>query len=812
MFAFVYLLKEAHASEGNSVTTEYVFADSAIELPSEVPQEGWLSFDSVRSNLTPQKSKSLWIKFRISDLKTRQDRSLGFEKVYTRFKFFKNDELIESFGTAGGYAGLPPQLIQLPSAEKNTLFFMKTDSDHTRIGPVGMIRLGQRSEFILDYFQKDAIKLAVISCLGLLSLAGFILFALYRNVTTYLYLALFSLCGLLYLMAGLQSRLIIGLNPVALGHAGYLALYCAPYFFIEFYRRIFSLSSIPLYLSVLRRISLAFPFLALMSAFYLPLGLLSALTFYYLTAVPLFLGILYHSATSLRKHPYSPTFFAGFILLLLAGVWEAANEVRIINSNIKVLPAGLLGFYLTLTTMQGQFFAQLFRTAKQNAEREAIAKQRLQRVLECTNILAQSRDYRSLFESVAKNISSELQITKEIFSIDFIFSDIKASVNDNSNDTLHHFTYQVISPEEPGILNEVIQDGNRRTSENQRDKLTSLPGIYSAGLHDSLGGPSSTLTVPIDFGVFYGAVVVRKYGVSEVSEFSIAEREEFISFINSIAAALIISLKNIDYVIDVKKKAIMDSQLDAARAQQFALLPNAPEIENISFRSFNRSAGKTGGDWHDCFFDDHNQRLFVTIGDVTGHDFASSIITGVAAGAVRAWKEHSRNSTYPAPQALEEIARLTNRVLCSSSQGLKFMTMIFMCLELETGMLHVVNAGHPHPFHLSGANKPLSLAISGHILGQSVEHGFKSESVQLQSNDQIFLYTDGLFDNESLRGEKLKRRTFLNFWSEVGDFESRFDDFVTEINNIWKDTELEDDVTCVLLGWRKPNENQNTAA
>jgi serine phosphatase RsbU (regulator of sigma subunit) len=459
--------------------------------------------------------------------------------------------------------------------------------------------------------------------------------------------------------------------------------------------------------------------------------------------------------------------------------------------------------------MQGQFFAQLFRTAKQNAEREAIAKQRLQRVLECTNILAQSRDYRSLFESVAKNISSELQITKEIFSIDFIFSDIKASVNDNSNDTLHHFTYQVISPEEPGILNEVIQDGNRRTSENQRDKLTSLPGIYSAGLHDSLGGPSSTLTVPIDFGVFYGAVVVRKYGVSE---FSIAEREEFISFINSIAAALIISLKNIDYVIDVKKKAIMDSQLDAARAQQFALLPNAPEIENISFRSFNRSAGKTGGDWHDCFFDDHNQRLFVTIGDVTGHDFASSIITGVAAGAVRAWKEHSRNSTYPAPQALEEIARLTNRVLCSSSQGLKFMTMIFMCLELETGMLHVVNAGHPHPFHLSGANKPLSLAISGHILGQSVEHGFKSESVQLQNNDQIFLYTDGLFDNESLRGEKLKRRTFLNFWSEVGDFESRFDDFVTEINNIWKDTELEDDVTCVLLGWRKPNENQNTAA
>jgi phosphoserine phosphatase RsbU/P len=151
-------------------------------------------------------------------------------------------------------------------------------------------------------------------------------------------------------------------------------------------------------------------------------------------------------------------------------------------------------------------------------------------------------------------------------------------------------------------------------------------------------------------------------------------------------------------------------------------------------------------------------------------------------------------------------------VICSTSQGLKFMTMIFMCLELKTGALHIINAGHPHPFHLSGPNKPVTLAISGHILGQSTEHDFQSESVQLQDNDRIFLYTDGLFDNESLNGEKLKRRSFVNFWNNAQDYESRFDDFVAELSHVWKDTELEDDVTCVMLGWRKPLENRNTAA
>ena len=101
LFLCLHILSEVHASENNVIATDYLFAESTIELPSELPREGWQPFDPVRSNLTPQKSKSLWIKFIISDLKSRPDRSLGFEKIFTRFKFFKNDELIESYGTAG---------------------------------------------------------------------------------------------------------------------------------------------------------------------------------------------------------------------------------------------------------------------------------------------------------------------------------------------------------------------------------------------------------------------------------------------------------------------------------------------------------------------------------------------------------------------------------------------------------------------------------------------------------------------------------------------------------------------------------------
>ncbi|NBW80482.1 serine/threonine-protein phosphatase [bacterium] len=475
------------------------------------------------------------------------------------------------------------------------------------------------------------------------------------------------------------------------------------------------------------------------------------------------------------------------------------------------MPLGMLAFYLALATMQGQFFANLFRTAKINAQNELIARQRLQRVLNCTYVFAQSRDYKSLFLAVADNISKELHIQDEPHSVDFLFSRVMEEGAHHPDEKITHFTYAAPIPGMPGRLSEVVsaQENSTDFSLNEEDKLTSLPGVLSAQTGEYSAVPTSTLTVPIDFGFFYGAVVVRRYAQVGFSAF---EKDLYIEFVNSIAASLAVTLKNIDYLSEVKKKVAMDSQLDAARAQQNALLAQAPEVENLAYSAFSRSAGKTGGDWHGCYFDKSHRRLFVTVGDVTGHDFASSILTGVAAGAVRAWEVNDSRKFNSAEDALVELADVVNRVICSSSQGLKFMTMIFVCLEIDTGVCHLVNAGHAHPFYLTSDQKPASIAVSGHILGQSVNSVYKPEKLQLRDGDALVLFTDGLFENENSSGEKLQRRKFINYWKDHNEKEDLFEGFVKLLDETWGDFELEDDVTVVTVGWKRPNASTASVA
>lgn len=106
-------------------------------------------------------------------------------------------------------------------------------------------------------------------------------------------------------------------------------------------------------------------------ASFLALGLPTFLSCFYFIAVPTFGSLLIHSFNTLREQGYSRTFHAGLSLLFVAGIWELVNELRLIHSGFRIMPLGVLAFYLALATVQGQFFANLFKTAK----RTAIAEQ-----------------------------------------------------------------------------------------------------------------------------------------------------------------------------------------------------------------------------------------------------------------------------------------------------------------------------------------------------------------------------------------------------------------------------------------------------
>jgi phosphoserine phosphatase RsbU/P len=80
--------------------------------------------------------------------------------------------------------------------------------------------------------------------------------------------------------------------------------------------------------------------------------------------------------------------------------------------------------------------------------------------------------------------------------------------------------------------------------------------------------------------------------------------------------------------------------------------------------------------------------------------------------------------------------------------------------DLAKGQLRYANAGHPHPLHLSRAEKGSS-AIASPLMGKppgpalGLFEGAKYETIRckLSQRDVVLLFTDGLFEVEGSGGE-----------------------------------------------------------
>jgi len=782
-------------------------------LPKKIQ---WLRFDPQKNTLAPRKGEALWLRIRKNHTSTVKT-TLKFEKVFMRFKVFDSEGTqIYSFGGDSGYAGFPPHLLTLTPSRQAPEYYMRIESEHQRIGPIGRIELGERSHFVMQMLKQDLVPFSVLSILALLSLSGFLLFAFYRNVRTYLYLAMFSACVFFYLIAGLRLRHEMGFNTALLGNLSLIGLFCAPIFFIKFYVNIFAVTNNGWITSALVA-NCIFVAISLLGLPFSKLGLLPFLIYFYALAVPIFTAIFVHSILKLRKHAYAKTFYLGFTFLFLGGLWEMANEIRLFNSNFRMLHIGILFFFVCLTAIQGQFFTELFHTARRNERAEIAARNRLQRVFECTSVLAQAHNFRDALTSVAMAISEQLSLSGNKYTIDFMINRSSFSTNDSGESEFVHFTFINSEKQGEGKIYEVLKSVSGKPRNSLSPNFSDEPSASIPLLDETEPSittspslrPATVLTVPLETNTLDGVIIVRRFDTASVAKDS---HNQLIGFINTISKSLLIALKNIQYLKDIRTKAQIEAQLDAAESLQNALLAPSLNLDSVKLSSHARSAGKTGGDWFGHYYSEKRQRLFVTIGDVTGHDFAASIITGVAAGIIKSWESYSSDSYSSASEAVEQLAQHVNKVMFDSSRGLKFMSMLFVCLELETGMCHIVSAGHPHPMHIVPLERPESVVVSGSLLGVDLEVRYKAETFQLSQKDSLVLYTDGLLENTGPNGECVSRRSMLQFCRNTDFNAKNLDKFVEFTRDIWKSHPPEDDVTIVVLTWKPEEQTASNAA
>lgn len=195
---------------------------------------------------------------------------------------------------------------------------------------------------------------------------------------------------------------------------------------------------------------------------------------------------------------------------------------------------------------------------------------------------------------------------------------------------------------------------------------------------------------------------------------------------------------------ETAQKARMESELQTAKTVQETLFPETEaKIGPLSIAGFYEPASECGGDWwHYCQV---GKKIFLWIGDATGHGAPAALITSAAKSASTIIE---RLNITPA-QALE----LLNRSIYDVSKGRIMMTFFLASYDPDTSELTYANASHEAPFLIKKGGGPLKKKdliplneVNNPRLGQGRETKYKQTTVTLDPEDMVFFYTDGIPD------------------------------------------------------------------
>lgn len=209
-----------------------------------------------------------------------------------------------------------------------------------------------------------------------------------------------------------------------------------------------------------------------------------------------------------------------------------------------------------------------------------------------------------------------------------------------------------------------------------------------------------------------------------------------------------------------------------------------------------------GGDGYDYSVD--NGRAHVSIFDATGHDVHAGLTTAVALAATR---NARRNGL-----GLLEAAELADQaVRQQATEGLRapFATAVLADLDLATGALQYVVAGHPPALLLRGGRMVKSLRSSIHVplgLGHLARTPRRLGREQLQRGDRILLHTDGVTEARDPQGEEfgVERLVDLTERHEAAGLPAP--ETLRRVSRAVLDHQhgnLQDDATLLLLEWSR---------
>jgi PAS domain S-box-containing protein len=247
-------------------------------------------------------------------------------------------------------------------------------------------------------------------------------------------------------------------------------------------------------------------------------------------------------------------------------------------------------------------------------------------------------------------------------------------------------------------------------------------------------------------------------------------------------------LRNLNEEKD-KYLSIINSDLEKASKYVSSLLPDELISNMLKIKWKIVPSTHLGGDSFGYHWID-NDHMAIYILDVTGHGVGPALHSVSALNILKYGTLLNTNFRKP-----HEVLKGLNHLFQMTDHYSLFITMWCLVFNKLTMELSYAGAGHPPLLLFNNKGIPAQILSQNIMIGADEKYNFKSDTIKIEPNSEIYLYSDGAYeailpngefmDIEFLEGFILKNRNknsdeidvLYNFLIELNKGETLTDDF-----------------------------------
>ena len=262
------------------------------------------------------------------------------------------------------------------------------------------------------------------------------------------------------------------------------------------------------------------------------------------------------------------------------------------------------------------------------------------------------------------------------------------------------------------------------------------------------------------------------------------------------------AIQQVEYIHQTQREhnqlESLKTDLAVANEIQQAILPRVfppfPDIaDSIDIAATMTPAKDVGGDFYDFFRIDENRVGFV-IADVSGKGIPAAIFMAVSRTLIRATGIRGGS---PA-----ECITYSNKLLSNESVDCMFVTVFYGILDVQSGEVTYCNAGHNPPYVLKENGKVEALPMSKDPMVGAIEGiEYHNEKLQLEKNDALILFTDGVSEAMSTLFEEYGDERLVNVLQVVPSHNCRdiINVVMIDVSSFTQGAEQSDDITMLTI-------------